>query len=103
MRLKLAGQMGTALAVMIVSLTGVRAADQVSHYNGFVLNIRDYLVPPDFGVYVGLYNIFYTTDEINDTNGNGINSITLQGPRGSEKISLSISEDMYAISPILIW
>ena len=88
--------------VMIANLTGVRAG-QVSHYNGFVLNIRDYLVPPDFGVYVGLYNIFYTTDEINDTNGNGINSITLQGPRGSEKINLSISEDMYAISPILIW
>jgi len=102
MRIKLAGKMGIALVVMIANLTGVRAG-QVSHYNGFVLNIRDYLVPPDLGVYVGFYNIFYTTDEINDSNGNGINSITLQGPRGSEKISLSISEDMYAISPILIW
>lgn len=100
MRPKLAKQIGTALLAIIASVAGVRAGE-VSHFAGNTSNIRDFLVPPEPGVYVAFYNYWYTTDQINDSNGNPINSITLTGPNRSVKLNLAFNVDVYSISPTI--
>src|SRR5262245_35412113 len=55
------------------------AAD-IGHFNGGVMNIRDYLVPEP-GFYGVLYNYYYTTDRLNDRNGHKVNSVSINpGP-----------------------
>jgi hypothetical protein len=43
-------------------------AGEIGHFNGGVLNIRDYVVP-DPGFYGAIYNYYYTTGQFNNSNG----------------------------------
>src|SRR5215467_771189 len=43
-------------------------AGEIGHFNGGILNIRDYVMP-DAGLYGAVYNYFYTTGQINNANG----------------------------------
>ena len=71
-------------------------AGSTDHYTPGVMNIRDFFVPGP-GWYVTVYNYFYTSDQLNDANGNEISSVTIKpgpgpgpGP-GGRKHSASIS------------
>ena len=77
----LGGQVADA-AIWAVALNAHAA--ELGHYNGGLLNIRDYFVPAP-GLYGGLYNYFYTTDRLNDRHGDEITSVTInpRGGRGS--------------------
>jgi hypothetical protein len=81
---------------------GAHAAE-IGHFNGGVMNIRDYFVPEP-GIYGAVYNYFYTTDRLNDRNGDEITSITIN-PRGGPGITLGVDVDvnMYVLAPAFIW
>lgn len=70
------------------------------HYVPGVFNIRDFVVP-DPGFYGALYNYFYTTNRINDSNGNQINSVNI-GPRKDLKVNVDVSLDLYAVAPAFL-
>lgn len=92
----------SAALVLISALIGGRAGE-ISHFNGGIENIRDYLVPEP-GVYGVVYNYFYTTDRLNDNNGNKVNSVTVNpGPGPGLTLGVDVNVDMYALVPAVIW
>jgi hypothetical protein len=57
-----------------------------------VPNIRDFTMPGP-GFYGVLYNCGYTTDRLNDRNGNTINSITINsGPGPGATLDAEVDE-----------
>ena len=79
-------------------------AAEVGHFNGGVMNIRDYVVP-DPGWYAAVYNYFYETERINDSHGHRVDSVTVNPPGGGPGVTLGVNVDvdMYALAPTLIW
>ncbi|MGH7982825.1 MAG: hypothetical protein ACREFF_06720 [Candidatus Udaeobacter sp.] len=70
------------LAVIVVALTFVSNTrpGEIGHFNGGVMNIREYVMP-DPGFYTAIYNYFYMTDQVNNSNGEAINSVIIKpGP-----------------------
>src|SRR5262245_25439649 len=64
---------------------------------------RDYMMP-DAGVYTAIYNYFYTTGQLNDSNGDEINSVTIKpGPGLGIERGINVDVNMYALAPTLIW
>jgi len=53
-------------AVLILMLNA--HAGEIGHFNGGVMNIRGYVMP-DPGVYAAIYNYWYMTDQLNNSNG----------------------------------
>jgi hypothetical protein len=69
----------------IVSLSlvlGVKVqGGEIGHYAGGLVNIRDVIMPPAPGVYAAVYNYYYTTDQLNNANGDKISSVNINpGP-----------------------
>jgi len=93
------------LLTMVTLLTPTLriGASEISHYTPGILNIRDFIVP-DPGFYFVLYNYGYTTDRLNDRNGNQIKSITINpGPGPGVTLNLDVDVDSYAVAPTFIW
>lgn len=90
------------LAGTVVLVTTVAEAGEIGHCAGGFLNIRDYLVPEP-GFYAGVYNYYYTTDQINDRNGNKVKSITINPPGAGVTLDLDVKVDMFVVSPSAIW
>src|SRR5262245_50814554 len=71
-----------------------------------MLGIRDYVMP-DPGFYGALYNLWYTTDQLNGANGNTISSVTIPANhapgRPSATLKLDVSVDLYALAPTFMW
>src|SRR5215510_11220201 len=91
----------TRLVLITVSLTLVlnTRAGEIGHFNGGVMNVRDYVMP-DPGVYTAIYNYFYTTGQLNNSNGNEINSVTIQsGPGPGIERGINVAVNMYALAP----
>ena len=78
-------------------------ASEVGHFAPGVPNIRDFVVPEP-GFYGVLYNYGYTTDQLNDSGGNEINSVTIS-PGGGPGVTLDVDVDVdvYALAPAFIW
>ena len=97
-RLTLLALTVTMLAVVL----GAQAAE-IGHFNGGLLNIRDYFVPEP-GLYGGLYNYFYHTGRLNDRHGDEVNTVTIN-PRGGPGVTLGVdvNVDLYALAPVFIW
>ncbi len=89
-------------ATLTAALTSL--AGEIGHFNGGVMNMRDYLMP-DPGFYGALYNYFYTTERLNDLQGNKINSVTINPPGGGSgfPVALHVDVNMYAVAPTLLW
>src|SRR5215471_12131787 len=95
----------TRLALIMAALTSVvnTRAGEIGHFNGGVMNIRDYVMP-DPGVYTAIYNYFYTTGQLNDSNGDEINSVTIKPGAGlGIERGINVDVNMYALAPTLIW
>ena len=96
-----------ALFSVALALAGAASvhAGEISHYNGGFLSIRDFFVPPEPGFYGAVYNYYYTTDRVNDKNGDQINSVTINPPGGGPgtTLNLDVSVDIYVMSPSMIW
>lgn len=96
------GQLIPLLIFLGLVLAAVESrASETGHYSPGVMNIRDYIVP-DPGFYGVLYNYFYTTNRLNDSNGDKVSSIQI-GPKGGVKVNVDVNMDMYAVAPAFIW
>src|SRR5215471_7436128 len=93
-----------SLAAMIAALTVIDVrAGEIGHFNGCILNIRDYVMP-DAGLYGAVYNYFYTTGQLNNANGDAINSVIVgAGPGPGAKVGINVDVNLYALAPTLIW
>lgn len=89
---------------MIAALTVIDVrAGEIGHFNGGILNIRDYVMP-DAGLYGAVYNYFYTTGQLNNANGDAINSVIIRpGPGPGTKVGINVDVNLYALAPTLIW
>src|SRR5437879_4765452 len=92
-----------ALTGALALATTVAQAGEIGHYAGGFMNMRDYFVPEP-GFYGAVYNYFYTTDRLNDRNGNKVNSVTFN-PGGGPGVTLGVdvNVDMYVLAPSLIY
>jgi hypothetical protein len=79
-------------------------AGEIGHFNGGVMNMRDYLLPEP-GFYSALYNYYYTTDRLNDSDGDKISSVTIFPPGGGAGVvvDVDVNVDMYVLVPTLLW
>lgn len=95
---------GIAFVLMLVCTASVSAhAAEIGHYTGGLANIRDYFVPEP-GFYAVAYNYIYTTDRLNDPDGDEINSVTINpGPGPGVTLGVKVDVDMYVLAPALIW
>jgi hypothetical protein len=94
-----------AAALVGVVATSISAeAGEIGHYAGGFMNLRDYFVP-DPGFYGALYNYGYTTDQLNDSNGNKVKSVTINPPggKGPVTVGVDVDVDMYVLAPTLIY
>jgi hypothetical protein len=78
-------------------------AGEIGHFAPGVPNIRDFAMPGP-GFYGVLYNYGYTTDRLNDSGGNRVNSVTINpGPGPGVTLGVDVDVDVYAIAPTFIW
>lgn len=91
---------GIAVVMFLANGTGLFAQ---AHFSPGVASIRDYTMPEP-GFYGVLYNYMYTTDRLNDNNGNKISSITIApGPGEGITLNVNVNVDIYALAPAFIW
>ena len=103
MRHKLVKTTRLALITAAVTLVLNAHAGEIGHFNGGILNIRDYIMP-DAGLYGAVYNSFYTTGQLNNANGDAINSVIIRpGPSPGTKVGINVDVNLYALAPTLIW
>jgi hypothetical protein len=90
-------------AACVLAAPAARGGD-IGHFNGGVMNVRDYVVPPP-GVYASVFNYFYWTDRLVDERGHAVDSVLVDPPGGGAGVSVSVDVDieMYALAPTLIW
>ena len=101
MRHKLVKTTRLALITAAVTLALNTHAGEIGHFNGGILNIRDYVMP-DPGFYGAVYNYLYTTDQLNNANGDAINSVIIRPGTGT-KVGINVDVNLYALAPTLIW
>ena len=90
----------TIIAIVMMSTSGLYAQ---GHFAPGVANIRDYMVPEP-GFYGVLYNYWYSSDRLNDSNGNQVSSVTINPGEGPGiTLDVSVNVDMYALAPAFIW
>jgi hypothetical protein len=91
------------LLLALLPRVSTRAGETV-HYTPGLMNIRDYIVP-ETGIYFVDYNYYYTTERLNNPNGNKVKSVTIPDPGGRPPVTLNVSVnvDMYANAPAVIW
>jgi hypothetical protein len=87
------------LATVLAATGGVARAAEIGHYNGGILNIRDLFLPPAPGVYGAVYNYFYTANRLNDSHGNKVSSLTINGVA----VGVDVKVNMYVAAPAMIW
>jgi len=87
----------------LVALSQQAQASETGHFAPGVPNIRDFAVPEP-GFYGVLYNYFYSTDRLNDRNGDEISSVTINpGPGPGTTLDLDVDVNVYALAPTFIW
>ena len=92
-----------ALALGLALSPRTTHGGEIGHYAPGLLNIRDFAMPEP-GFYGALYNYFYTTDRLNDGDGDAVHSVTIT-PRGGRGVTLEVDVDVdvYVLAPTLIW
>jgi hypothetical protein len=82
--------------------TSTTHGGEIGHYAPGLPNIRDFVMPAP-GFYGVLYNYFYTSDRLNDGDGNEINSVTINPRRGpGVTLGVDVDVDIYVLAPALL-
>jgi len=93
---------GFAVGACLLALGATCArAGEIGHYVPGLPNIRDFAVP-DPGFYSAIYDYWYSTDQLNDGNGDKVSSVRV-GPGPGVKVNVDVNVDLYAVSPMFIW
>lgn len=98
---------GVALATL--SALGVLAgapawAGEIGHFAAGLVNIRDYVMPPEPGLYSSIYNYYYSTSRLNDADGRSIDSVTLNpGPGSGVEVETDVDVDIFVTVPSVLW
>jgi hypothetical protein len=92
----------SVLCIFIESTVNVHAGE-LGHFAPSVMNVRDFFVPPEEGIYYVQYNYLYNTDTLKNRNGDEINSLTVTGPLGTTTISVNPDLDVFLIAPAVMW
>jgi hypothetical protein len=87
------------MPLMIIAGAGQATGGELGHYMPGVANIRDFVVPPEPGNYLALYNLLYTTDTYKNRNGDTVDTISI----GPATFDVDANIDAYAIQPTFIW
>ena len=95
------------MLLLAAVIAATASAGEIGHYNGGIVNVRDYAMPPTNGVYGAIYNYFYSTDRLNDSSGNEVKSYTYRANRlpGKPSVTLNVETDVdiYVLAPALIY
>ena len=91
-----------ALVALAIAAAFGAHASEVGHFSPGLPNIRDFFVPEP-GFYGIIYNYAYTSDQLNDRNGDGINHITIGVPPQSVTLDLAVDLDVYVVTPGVMW
>jgi len=86
------------VALALMFMASMTRAGEIGHFNGGIMNIRDYRLPAP-GFYAVAYNYFYSAKKVNDANGNQITSFTIN----NQTIGVSTDLNAYALVPALMW
>jgi hypothetical protein len=81
----------------------VAQAGDVGHFNGGLMDIRDYFVPPSAGPYFLVYNYYYFSDRLNNGNGDKVGSENINTPGGPVNVNVNVDLHTYALVPVLAW
>jgi len=93
----------TSVMLLGAVTAAAACAGEIGHFAPGVFNIRDLAVPPP-GFYGLIYNYRYSTDHVNDANGNRLSSVTIGGPGGrSLTVGVDLDVSIYALVPALAW
>jgi hypothetical protein len=93
-----------ACATFAISLlAAVPSAAEIGHFVPGLLNIRDYFLPPEPGVYGAPYNYYYSTDRRNDDDGDKIRSVTITPGGIPVDVDVDVDLDLYALAVPIIW
>lgn len=90
------------IAVASVANFTTVQAEESGHFNGGILDIRDYFMPNP-GIYGVVYNYYYFSDRLNNANGDKISSETVETPDGPVPVNVNVNLHIYALIPALIW
>ena len=91
-------------ACMLVLIAFSAARAEIGHFVPGVINIRDYVMPADPGVYGVLYNFYYKSDRLNDRDNDKIRSVNINpGPGPGIDVGVELDLDLVALAPTLIW
>jgi len=91
------------LASVLCYPTILKAQQEIGHFAPGVLGIRDFAMPEP-GWYGALYSYKYSTTQVNDADGNKINSITINPGNGpSATVDLNVDVNVGVIAPTIIW
>lgn len=94
---------GAAVAIVLLASLGTTGLYAQGHFAPGVPSIRD-LVVPEPGFYGVLYNYWYETNQLNDRNGNAVNSITINpGPGPGVSVDIEVDVNVFAIAPVFMW
>lgn len=91
------------LLVATATTFTIAQAGEIGHFNGGIMDIRDYFLPADPGIYGVVYNYYYFTDRLNNNNGEKISSVTVPTPGGPVPVNVDANIHMYALIPAVIW
>jgi hypothetical protein len=95
--------MTLVLVLGLVLITRTTHSAEIGHYAPGLPNIRD-LVMPGPGFYSVLYNYFYTSDRLNDGNGDEVNAVTINPRRGpGVTLGVEVDLDIYVLAPAFLW
>lgn len=89
-------------AALVVGGAFAAQASEIGHFSPGVPSIRDFIVPEP-GFYGVLYNYWYTSDQINDRNGDEISRITIGKPPLATDVDIAVDLGVYVMSPGLMW
>lgn len=89
------------LAIVIAAASGAHASE-VGHFSPGLPSIRDFIVPAP-GFYGIIYNYMYMSDQVNDSDGEEIEQITIGIPPQSATLDLDVDLDLYVVSPGVMW
>lgn len=91
------------LVISLVNSSVTKAQMEIGHYAPGVMGIRDFIMPAP-GFYGALYSYKYTTQQVNNADGDEIKSITINpGPGPGTTLDLNVDVNVGVIAPTLIW